>query len=410
MKKTIDIYNYRKKLDSAVKMVKEAQISERNKQLILEFRDFASLDGLSLPRILRYLGVLKDWAKIMYVDFDKASKEDIVRAVRIIQENENYRPWTKATYKIMLKRFYKWLKKVEDSPEEVKWIKTTLKRTETEMLNNGDLITEDEVKKLINSADHPRDKAFVSALYESGARIGEIASLQIGNINLDKYGIVLNVNGKTGPRPIRIIASTPYLSTWLQNHPFKDDKNAPLWINIGCTNHNSMMQYWTIRAMLQRLFEKAEIKKRFNPHMFRHSRATFLADHLTEFQMNQYFGWIQGSNMPSTYIHMSGKKIDASILALNGLKQGEALKEVELKPKICSRCDTINAVDAKFCSNCAGILDIKTAYELQEKVTQETEIRKNSDEMMNVLMKDPEFLNLFVNKIKELGLGDKLVG
>ena len=145
MKKTIDIYNYRKKLDSAVKMVKEAQISERNKQLILEFRDFASLDGLSLPRILRYLGVLKDWAKIMNVDFDKASKEDIVRAVRIIQENENYRPWTKATYKIMLKRFYKWLKKVEDSPEEVKWIKTTLKRTETEMLNNGDLITEDDV-------------------------------------------------------------------------------------------------------------------------------------------------------------------------------------------------------------------------------------------------------------------------
>lgn len=410
MKKAIDIYNYHKRLDSAVKMVKEAQIFERNKQLILEFRDFTSLDGLSLPRILRYLGVLKDWAKIMNVDFDKATKEDIIRAVRIIQENEKYRPWTKATYKIMLKRFYKWLKKMEDSPEEVKWIKTTLKRTETEMLNNGDLITEDEVKKLINSADHPRDKAFVSALYESGARIGEIASLQIGNINLDEYGIVLNVNGKTGPRPIRTIASTPYLSTWLQNHPFKDDKNAPLWINIGCTNHNSMMQYWTIRAMLKRLFEKAEIKKRFNPHMFRHSRATFLADHLIEFQMNQYFGWIQGSNMPSTYIHMSGKKIDASILALNGLKQGEAMKEVELKPKICLRCNTINAVDSKFCSNCAAIMGVKTAYELQEKITKETEIRKNSDELMNVLMKDPEFLNLFVNKVKELGLGDKLVG
>ena len=409
MKKAIDIYNYQKRLESAVKMGKESAISERNKQLILEFRDFASLDGLSQPRILRYLGVLKDWAKIMNVDFDKATKEDIIRAVRIIQENEKYRPWTKSTYKIMLKRFYRWLKKGEEHPEEVKWIKTTLKRTEIEMLNNGDLITEEEVKKLINSADHPRDKAFVSVLYESGARIGEIASLQIGNINFDEYGLVLNVNGKTGPRPIRIIASTPYLSTWMQNHPFKDDKNAPLWINIGCTNHNSIMKYWTIRAMLQRLFEKANIHKRFNPHMFRHSRATFLADHLTEFQMNQYFGWIQGSNMPSTYIHMSGKKIDASILALNGLKQGEAMKEVELKPKICSRCNTINAVDSKFCSNCAAIMGVKTAYELQEKITKEKDIRKNSDEMMNVLMKDPEFLNLFVNKIKELGLGDKRI-
>ena len=30
MKKAIDIYNYRKRLDSAVKMVKELPISERN--------------------------------------------------------------------------------------------------------------------------------------------------------------------------------------------------------------------------------------------------------------------------------------------------------------------------------------------------------------------------------------------
>ena len=51
---------------------------------------------------------------LMNVDFDKATKADIIRAVRIIQENDKYRPWTKSTYKIMLKRFYRWLKKGED--------------------------------------------------------------------------------------------------------------------------------------------------------------------------------------------------------------------------------------------------------------------------------------------------------
>ena len=69
MKKARDIYDYQKRLESAVKLVKKSPISERNKQLILEFRDFASLDGLSLPRILRYLGVLKDWARIMNLYF-----------------------------------------------------------------------------------------------------------------------------------------------------------------------------------------------------------------------------------------------------------------------------------------------------------------------------------------------------
>ena len=44
-----------------------------------------------------------------------------------------------------------------------------------------------------------------------------------------------------------------------------------------------------------------------------------MANHLTEFQMNQYFGWIQGSDMPSTYVHMSGKNVDEALLRMNGV-------------------------------------------------------------------------------------------
>ncbi|MBW2965283.1 tyrosine-type recombinase/integrase, partial [Candidatus Woesearchaeota archaeon] len=80
------------------------------------------------------------------------------------------------------------------------------------------------------------------------------------------------------------------------------------------------MHYSAIRSMVSRTFEKAGIRKKCNPHAFRHSRATYMANHLTEFQMNQYFGWIQGSDMPSTYVHMSGREVDDAILAMNGLK------------------------------------------------------------------------------------------
>ena len=410
MKKEIDIHDYPAKLKSSVALVEKADISARNKKIILDFRDYCSLNGIGIARTVRYMGVMKDWANLIKVDFDKVSKEDIIKAVRIIQEREHYSPWTKSTYKSMLKRFYKWLKDTGDEyPEEVKWINSNIKRNERKIISNGELLSEEDIQKLINLAEHPRDKALISVLYESGARIGEAASLQICNLKFDEYGVLINVEGKTGSRPIRLISSVPYLSTWLNNHPFKDDKYAPLWINIGCANHNSPMKYCTVRSLLKRLFERANIQKRFNPHMFRHARATFLADHLTEFQMNQYFGWIQGSKMPSTYVHMSGKKIDASILALNGIKSDETKKESSLKPKICARCDTINSVDSKFCLKCAGILDVKTAHELQEKLTKEKEIRNNSDELMNVLMKDKEFINLFVNKIKEIGLTNKLI-
>jgi len=402
MKKGIDIHDYPRRLALAVRRVEKANISEKNKKAILEFREFCSLTGLSLSRTERYMQILKSWALIFKEDFDKATKEQVMDYVRVIQENERYSPWTKATYKSMLKRFYKWLKNTEDEfPAEVKWMKTVVKLSDRKLPANGDLLTEEEVKKLINLADHPRDKALISTLYESGARIGELATLQIGNVKVDEYGAILNVEGKTGARPIRIVSSFPYLATWMQNHPLKDDANAPLWINVGTKRHNLLMQYPNILYMLKMLFKKAGIQKRFNPHMFRHSRATFLADHLTEFQMNQYLGWVQGSGMPATYIHMSGKKIDGSILDLNGVKKEENHKESTMNPSICQKCDMINVHDAKFCTKCGGIMDIKAALEVDKEMKE----KDKSHDLMSLLMQDKKFVEVLMSKAKELGLG-----
>ncbi|MBI2664617.1 tyrosine-type recombinase/integrase [Candidatus Woesearchaeota archaeon] len=405
MKNGLDIHNYPQKLEQAVACVERAKISLQNKQAILKFRDFCSLEGIGLPRTVRYLSILSRWAEILGVDFDKATKEDIGRAVRVIQENEHYSAWTKATYKIMFKRFYRWLKDTPDGhPAEVKWIPTTIKRTEITLPSNGEMLTEADVQKLINAADQVRDKAFIATLYESGARIGEIATMQIKNLKFDTYGAVMHVTGKTGPRTIRIVTSTSYLSVWLQNHPDRNNNNAPLWVNVGKCSRYEILRYSAIRVLLGRLFKKAGVAKRFNPHIFRHSRATFLANHLTEFQMNQYFGWIQGSKMPATYVHMSGKSLDKSILALNGLQSPEKGREAQFKPKSCQRCDTLNSPDAKYCSKCAGVLDIQTAMELQEKLQKEKAMRQQSDNIMNTLLKDPEVLSVIATKINELNL------
>ncbi|MBD3249474.1 tyrosine-type recombinase/integrase [Candidatus Woesearchaeota archaeon] len=405
MKKEIDIHNYPRLLKRAEKNLEKSDISDRNKELILEFRDYCSLEGeIGLPRTIRYLGVLRDWALLLNKDYDVACTEDIKKAVRVVQENEKYSEWTKITYKTMLKRFYKWLKKTEDSPEEVKWISTRMKRTDKKILSSSELITEEEVKKMVNAAEHPRDKAFISILYESGARVSEVASLQIKNVQFDEHGAILTVQGKTGSRHIRIISSVSYLSIWAQSHPLKEDPNAPLWINIGTTKHNSQITYNNIRYIVKKLADKAGIEKKTNPHMFRHSRATYLANHLTEFQMNQYFGWVQGSGMPATYVHLSGKNLDNSLLSLNGVKQENETQESSISPRICPRCETINSHDAKFCIKCGGILDVKTAMELEKKSEVEKNERSNADNIMDVLMKDKEFQKLFAKKVKELGV------
>jgi len=409
MKTEIDIHNYPKRLRNMLRKLEESPISQRNRELILQFKAYGQLEGgLGVPRIERYMGVLKDWALLLNKDFDRCTKEDIMKAVAFIQDKQDYTAFTKSTYKTMLKRFFRWVKDSGDEqPEETRWIKTRIKMTEKKMLSNSELITEDEIKKAIAVAANPRDKAFISVLYESGARIGEIGSLQICNVSFDKYGATLNVEGKTGSRPIRIISSTAYLMMWLENHPFRNNPQAPLWVRVKSKKMIGM-GYPGFNVVLRRTFRQAGIHKRCNPHLFRHSRSTFLADYLTEFQMNQYLGWIQGSRMPSVYVHMSGKKIDSSILAMNGITQPKEEKESLIKPKICPKCETINTPEANFCTRCAGILDVKAAVQLEEGYMQEKELKVNSEELMKTLLRDRELIEMFALKIKSLGLQDKV--
>lgn len=48
-----------------------------------------------------------------------------------------------------------------------------------------------------------------------------------------------------------------------------------------------------------------------------------MANNFTEAQMNMYFGWVRGSNMPSICVHLSGRDIDDAVLKANGIVQKE---------------------------------------------------------------------------------------
>jgi len=141
-----------------------------------------------------------------------------------------------------------------------------------------DLLTEEEVKKMIDFARSVQERAFIATLYESGCRLGEIIYMRINQFKFDNYGAQLFVTGKTGPRRIRVVSCVPYIAEWLNKHPFRNDPNAYLWINRRLKPH----LYSRIRAILYLTAKKAGIKKRVNPHNFRHSRATYLANYLTE--------------------------------------------------------------------------------------------------------------------------------
>jgi site-specific recombinase XerD/ribosomal protein L40E len=392
-----EVYCFKRRIEGCLRKIRNnSSIDEESKQKILDFYQECIVRGYSKARIIKYLVTLERIARDLGKPLTQAKKEDIVNLIAKI-EQRGYSEWTKHDYKVILRIFYKWLRR-DDYPEEVSWIKVRDSRNHK---LPEEILTQEEVQKMIDAADHIRDKAFISTLYESGCRIGELLCLQIKHVQFDKFGAVLLVNGKTGQRRVRVIASEPRLHQWIENHPLKENPDAPLWITIGTNSRYKVWNYGTAREVIKKIARKAGIKKRVYPHLFRHSRATHLANHLTEAQMKQYFGWVQGSDMASIYVHLSGRDVDNALLKLNGLEVKEEKKEEQFKALICPRCKARNSPDAKFCSNCGMCLDAKTAVAIDE-------LRAKADMLMNELVKNPEVLDALLKGIEKLKNGGNL--
>ena len=381
-----------KRHESAVRMVKnDSKLSEYNRKTILEFCYDLQTEGISTTRQVKYLRILAPIAKMLGKDFNKARVEDIKRVVNQVNSSD-FAEWTKSDYRVTLKRFYRWLRRLPkgENPPETSWISTGGGK----QVLPEELITPEEVLKLVEACENSRDRALVLNIYETGGRIGELLNLRRKHVQFDRYGAVLIFSGKSGDRRIRIIEGAPALAQWINDHPINDPQ-APLWINVGDRNHTDPLVYDAVRMLLRRLAIKAEIKKRVNPHSFRHARASYLANHLTERQLEQYLGWTTGSKMPKIYVHLSGREVDDALLQLHGMRKEEPKKIPTLTPITCPRCDTKNLTTVKFCSKCGLPLQIEAALEIELQRTQ-------ADDIMNKLLDDPEVRELILMKLKKL--------
>lgn len=391
MRQKVEIYNYDGRIEHILRKIKDSSISKKNKSLILDFHRNRLSCGLSKVRQYKYLYTLERITRVLKKDFESVTKDDIIDLLANF-EKRNFSEWSKHDYKVVLKIFFRWLRKTDEYPPEVKWIKTTVRNSH---LLPDEILTEEEVKTMAENADNLRDKAFILVLYESGCRVSEILTLQIRNVQFDQYGAILIVTGKTGDRRIRIIASAPKLFSWIENHPLRDRMDAPLWTSLSLNNRHNRLSYRAVKDMLKEVAKKSGVKKRVYPHLFRHSRATFLAGFLTEAQLKQYFGWVQSSDMASTYVHLSGRDVDNALFKLQGIEVKKQEKEVVLKTVLCPRCSEKNSPESKFCMRCGSPLDVNTALKLDE-------LRAKADKLMTILIKDPKILEKLLEKLEEI--------
>ncbi|MFA5259259.1 MAG: site-specific integrase [Candidatus Pacearchaeota archaeon] len=394
MEQKIDIHNYKGRFDSTVKRINGSlDISDQDKLAINRLKDYCICQGITYGKIDAYLFYASKLARMLHKPIEQATKEDLMKVVAELNQS-HYSEETKVCFKIMIRKFYKMLKGIEEKgkyPPEVDWINTTISKNHEKLPE--ELLTEEEVEKIIRSARTVRDKALLAVIAESGCRVSEIGTMKIRQITFEQYGARLTVSGKTGTRKILVISTAPYLREWLNQHPLNDNSDAYLWYNSG---KNSFLSYARIAHILKAAANKAGIKKRVYLHLLRHTRATRMANMMSEAAMKQYFGWTQSSKMASIYVHMSGKDTDDAILKANGIEiKKEEFKQC-LKPLNCEGCKTINEATNRFCKVC-GLPLVKE--EAQEIIKTDTE-RKQYDEMMMKALADPRILEIIKEKMK----------
>lgn len=390
----MNLYNFEKQYKRIIERVAESkEISGENKKTILAFKDYLLSEGIGLAKITRYLLDIIKYSRIFNKSFAKANKDDLRAVVATIEQSE-LSPETKKCFKIMLRKLYRFIRGIDEKgvyPEEVRWMSINIPNNHKKLPE--ELLTEEEIKKIVQKCETLRDKALIACLAESGCRVSEIGLMKIKHISFEEHGARITVSGKTGMRKILVLNSAPYLQQWINQHPLNTNPESYLWVG----NNSQPLCYARISAILKRAAKEAQVNKKVYPHLLRHSRATMLANIMSDAAMKHYLGWTQGSKMAGIYIHMSGKMTDEAVLKANGIDIMKGEIKVALKPKKCLRCNTMNEATNIYCKICGLILD----EQKQQEVLRDDLKKEKYNNLMDELINDKEFLGIMLQKIKE---------
>jgi len=199
----------------------------------------------------------------------------------------------------------------------------------------SDLLTVDEINRMIQAADNLRDRTLIAVLAESGARVHEVLSLNLGDVtevqsNGERFFRVFfrKVKVPGEEHSAMLVEAAPYLAKWLENYPYPKSKDAPLFPSAEHRCAGERLSVAGARVLVRSIARKAGIPKRVHPHIFRHSRATrLLRMGVPEAQVKRALGWTPGSVMLARYSHLTTADTDNAVLVALGKKPAENVVE-----------------------------------------------------------------------------------
>jgi len=268
---------------------------------IKEFETYLKVDRElsqnSRSAYLRDINEFREFAKTK-------TEEEITRArirefLSFLDEKHN-EPITRRRKLTSLRMFFKFLedeKYIEESP--VKGLPSP--RVE---LKEPSYLTEEETKRLIQAVDNQgnaRDKIIIRILVETGIRLGELANLNTGDINIECKTIKVHRKGnKQQTIPINAKLCS-LLGSFIKNK----EPNEPLIMS----SFKKRMTNRRLGLLVKDYLKRAGIAKNVSCHSIRHAFCTRLLEKGADLKTIQTLAGHASIEATSRYLHIALPKL-----------------------------------------------------------------------------------------------------
>lgn len=230
---------------------------------------------------------------------------------------------------VLLRMFYRSAKR----PEAVDVLRSVRYRR-SKRLGPTDILTREEVNRMIHACASLRDKAIVAVAWDTGQRIGAVTSLAVEDVRhvadkkngkrfLEVYFRHVKIEGQEHSSVL--VEASDWLRVYMKARPRRSGPLFPSAVDGGPLGIQGA------RRMIKRAAKRAGIRKRIYPHLFRHSRTTdLLRRGVSDSMVKKLLGWSPNSNIISNYSHLVDRDAKAALMKAHGLEPLEEPEPVEL--------------------------------------------------------------------------------
>jgi len=275
---------------------------------------------------------------------------------------DKYSSSTKRYYKIGLRKFGGWLREKQLTQLDFSFMDTYDEPKEISALSR------EQVERMADSTADPLTRCIVMVLFDSGARVEEFLNIRLKHLQRkDDYYMVRIEFSKTKPRTVAVPFCQRFIDAWLEHHPDARNPEAQL----------APLTYGNLRKILHRLGRKA-LGRSVNPHLLRHSSATYYCTKLNQYQLCYRYGWSMSSKEPARYIDRQG------------LPEEETAKKIKTD-EISKYREETNALKE----------DVALIKEDNAKLNKELALRRGYDDVWEEVVKRDQVKNLIKEVLRQ---------